>query len=297
MKLSDWDSDPVFGSRSRIDPGQYLVHYTSVERLAAIALTSSIALAPLAFMNDPRESHHRQLVSVRSWWPGRSPLTEADRAAFEQVLSARRDCVRLACFTEDRVEGAPGTALREDRRGYAHSRMWAQYAAGHTGVCLILDRPALVAVAESLFGTSLLHGPVDYVSGFDERLNSAELADHDEPDPLSLHLDAVLPGLLVKNADWSSECEFRLIVDDWGAGPCAVPLDGLLQGLAIGASFAHRHLPILEAVASKHAITARIAQMVLNCGVLQPWPSLGSAGNLNVWTDADTRSDRIFDAE
>jgi len=209
MKLSSWESNPIFGTRSDISFDQYIFHYTSVERCAAIGFTGSFALGPLTPMNDPRESQVRQVTTMRSGGPGSVlDVTEEERAAFERELSRLRARVRLGCFTTDRTEGVDSE--RDDWRGYANSRMWTQYAASHTGVCLVFDRAQLIATGNRIFGRAFHYGAVTYISGFDKALHAAELADFDRPNPLLHHREKVIPSLFVKNRDWAAEVEYRV---------------------------------------------------------------------------------------
>lgn len=297
MKESVWDVDPVFGGRSATTTDRYLFHYTSVESAAGIALTRSLALSPLTPMNDPRESQVRQVATMKVVRKGTAGVTPREREAFETELWTRRRRVRLGCFTEDRIEGRPGHAEREDLRGYAHSRMWTQYAAGQTGVCLVLDRSQLLEAAHLAFGRRLTHGPVGYVEGFDAALVDAETVDFTTPDVTRHHVERVLPSLLVKNGDWRSEREYRVVVDDWDEGACLLPLDGVVAGLAFGLSVRPHQLHVIDAVADQFGLADRVAQLVLNCGVLQAWPGRGRDGRVRALSDGETRSGTCFEPE
>lgn len=298
MKLSAWEVHPIFGTNSNILADDYLFHYTALERCAAIGLTGSLALGPLTPLNDPRESQLRQVGTTRTGDLGSLPprVTEEERQTFEAELWRLRSRVRLTCCTVDKVDGA--NSERDDWRGYAHSRMWTQYAAGHTGVCLVFDRRALLDAAIRTFGASLHHGAVEYTSGFDAALCAAESVDFHRPDPGLHHRSRVIPSLFVKNRDWSAEFEYRLIVDEWGDTTCALPIAGNLTGVALGASFKAHQIPVIADLAQRFDLGDSVAQMIVNCGVLQAWPSRDRTGALRIWTDADTRSrGLIFDPE
>lgn len=296
MKLSSWEAHPIFGSRTTTSPKTYLYHYTTVERAACIALMSSLALSPLGPMNDPRESQVRQLSIVRVL-DEPTPYPPVNREEYELAVWERRATVRLACLTEDDTDGEPGSAAREDRRGFSHSRMWTQYAAGQTGVCLAFDRAELIVACKATFGERFTHGRVEYIAGFDRLLADAEMVRFDRPDPVRHHEEAVLPSLLVKNDDWRSEREYRLLVDDWGAEACLIPISHALKGVALGSGFMPHQVPIVEAIAGKFALGDGVAHMVLNCGVLQPWPARRPDGAIRLWTDVETRSGTAFEPE
>lgn len=297
VKLSKWEVNPIFGSEVDIPPDRYLFHYTSVERCAAIGFTGRIALGPLTPLNDPRESQLRQVITMTSGGTGGARrLTDEERKEFERELWDLRSRVRLACFSADQTDGR--YSEREDRRGYAHSRMWTQYATGHSGVCLVFDRAQLVATARRTFENRLHHQAVTYVSGFDDSLHAAELVDFDRADARQHHRTKVVPSLFVKNRDWESEHEYRLLVDDWDEPACLLPIENALVGVALGVAFMPYQLPVITALAEKFQLGDQVAHMTGNMGVLQAWPSRDRTGMLRVWTDADTRArDAVFDPE
>jgi hypothetical protein len=297
MKLSSWESNPIFGTHTDISSDQYLFHYTSVERCAAIGFSGSFALGPLTPMNDPRESQVRQVTTMRSGGPGSVlTVTDEERAAFERELSRLRARVHLGCFTTDRTEGVDSE--RDDWRGYAHSRMWTQYAASHTGVCLVLNRAQFIETGNRRFGKGFHHGAVTYISGFDNALHAAELVDFDRPNPLLHHRGKVIPILFVKNRDWGAEHEYRVLVDDWDEIACLLPIRGMLAGVVLGVSFKPYQVPVITSLAETFELGDQVAQIIVNNGVLQAWPSRDRTGALRVWTDADTRlRGAIFDPE
>lgn len=297
MKLSRWETNSVFGSRLEIPSDRYLFHYTSVERCATIGFTGGIALGPLTPLNDPRESQLRQVMTMTTGdRHGARYVSGEERKEFERNLWRLRGRVRLACFTVDQTDGE--RSKRDDLRGYAHSRMWTQYAAGHGGVCLVFDRAQLLSTAHSIFDSRFHHRAVDYTSGFDQSLHDAELVDFDRPNPQQHHRVKVVPSLFVKNRDWESESEYRLLLDEWDEIVCLLPIADALVGVALGASFMPYQLPVIESLAEKFDLGDQVAHMIVNMGVLQAWPCRDRAGMLRVWTDDDTRTRHVvFDPE
>ena len=293
MKRSIWEANPIFGAKATTPPDRYLFHYTSVERCAAIGFTGSIALGPLTPLNDPRESQSRQIMTRRS---GARSVSDGERQALEGQLWCLRSRVRLACFTMDRTDGAPSE--RDDRRGYAHSRMWTQYANGHSGVCLIFDRSKLLSRARATFrDADFHHGAVEYTSGFDNALLHAECVDFDAPDATRHHRSAVVRSLFVKNRDWESETEYRLLVDGWADSACLLPIGDALVGIVLGVAFMKYQLHVVSSLAERYGLNDNVAQLIVNTGVLQAWPSRDEAGALRLLEDADTRGGRVFDPE
>lgn len=69
-----------------------------------------------------------------------------DRDVQEQVVRLAGEMLNetwsLACMTMDNPS-ATGPVSTWDR-GWARSRMWAQYGESHRGVCLVFDRESMV---------------------------------------------------------------------------------------------------------------------------------------------------------
>jgi hypothetical protein len=121
------------------DPGSRLYHYTSREgAFEHILQTQTLRIAPFIHMNDPREAMDWKITMARfSGYP--QSQVDADGAEFNAALKRRS---KVVCFSEDDLAAAAPPDLA---RGWAHPRMWAQYAGNHTGACLIFDKEALAA--------------------------------------------------------------------------------------------------------------------------------------------------------
>lgn len=104
-----------------------------------------------------------------------------------------------------------------------------------------------------------------------------------------------MPSLFVKNRDWESEREYRLLVDEWDEVVCLLPIENALIGLALGLAFMPHQLPVVTALAEKFDLGDNVAHMIVNMGVLQAWPSRNGSGLLRLWTDEETRRRDAFD--
>lgn len=146
---------------ARVDPEKYLYHYTGLKTALEYILPSlKLKVGTPANVNDPRES--------KTWYfalicPTDTPGNRALPLLEEVSLIAKGTCKAL-CLTRDNpiiTRDQPDAVFG---RGYAHSRMWAQYAEKHTGVCLIVDRQKLSnRIAKELgHKGTIYHGSVDY---------------------------------------------------------------------------------------------------------------------------------------
>lgn len=117
-----------------------LFHYAKAESLETILASGNIRLNTLDGMNDPRERKDwiaRGLVVPEGdldW----AMLAEQGAVAGEPNRLLRLGA-RIACFTRERqpLPGADADSLFH--RGWARARMWHQYAAEHTGACLVFE--------------------------------------------------------------------------------------------------------------------------------------------------------------
>jgi len=229
-----------------------LFHYTSAESLKAILVSGNIRLNTMDRMNDPRERKDwvaRDLVvpeGTLDW----SMLAEQGAVADEPNRLLRLGA-RIACFTKERepFPGADPDALFH--RGWARARMWHQYAAKHTGACLVFDMTKLVTTVDSAR---------KYVDGDVFSTNSVLYTDKPLRLPLSgafTNVAAIQSALddltsdgkqiadlfFTKNTDWQSEDEVRILVLLWDpAGtiapePLHLPYGDSLKAIVLGENF------------------------------------------------------------
>lgn len=224
------------------EPGQFLYHYTTRQAaLGSILPTGQIRFGLFAATNDPREAKD-WLFALRVQG---SPL------AGDEFLQIAKDATRLAketckvlCLTmDDHSPREPHVPVFG--RGFAHSRMWAQYAGGHGGVCLIFDWSRLNAAIEQTLGErgEVYSGAVQYTD-YQPRDVDAFMLEHSEVKRDGLesvidrqvqrHYDALF---LSKTLEWSSEFEYRWILRNPIPSPEFVPIQGALRGICLGEDF------------------------------------------------------------
>lgn len=199
-----------------------LFHYTRRDTAVRHILPSaSLRLGGLPHTNDPRE-FEPVLFSMRDDVGGASLDTNAFFGMIREADERLRSSCRLACLTEDRPDFM-GTGVSSYGNGPARARMWAQYAENHAGVCLCFERARLLAAAtadlQSVRGLQLFHAPVTYRTSVPtpEAVTARELLrSRMERDPEAyiedLLVEHVNEFFFVKNWDWSSETEYRIVV-------------------------------------------------------------------------------------
>jgi Protein of unknown function (DUF2971) len=193
-----------------------LLHYTSRDK----AMEHILPTARFRFGRLPRTNDPREFAPV---WPGIAgsvgkdePLTAGGPfELIEEFSELLRGSVHLLCLTEDRP------SPWKNRYGYGNgpcrARMWAQYSANHTGVCLCFDQQRLIDAAHDQLqtdsGRTVINRPVRY------------LKENEPPEPLTLlqpHAERDLPAFVeamveqnpqglffTKDWDWCSESEYR----------------------------------------------------------------------------------------
>ena len=297
---TQWDSASVFGRDQPTDPDQWVYHYTTVERAAAIALLGGFMLSPLDRLNDPRESKSRQVVTLTSSDLDGDPprvVTREERMSAEKALAARRSRVRVSCFTRDSDLGDPGSAKRSDARGFARPAMWAHYAAQHRGVCLAFDRATLIRHATKNFGDRVRLVEVNYMPGFDDALADAEMVNFDRLDLDNHFLHTILPSLATKNTDWENEREWRIIIFD-DDDTCVLPVENSVVGLVLGIDFREDMLPIAEALCSRFGLgDESVGAISMSNAVLDVHPARGPDGNIAKWDEDASRAGAMFDPQ
>jgi hypothetical protein len=224
--------------------------------LANIRETTAYRFGLLRDMNDPQESQvvlpqfHVQATppepailttEENEQWLARDWVTEVNvergRAKVGSfVMDAEPDLSRLG--DDEALRRVLESPAQFAARGFAHPRMWAQYADQHKGVCIVFDldqmRNAVQKAVDGRFAWGW--GPVRYaLPEYGPHLGSFDVK--------RLIYDGVRKELisnyetvfLEKHPDWSQEGEFRFIVIDGTDQPFYVPLHGsCVAGLVLG---------------------------------------------------------------
>ena len=193
---------------------QYLFHYTTFSSALGILLSRQMRLGSLQNMNDPLEfqDHVGDGVSFDG-----NPSNEDIALLLRQVRDAvteKQNSIRLASFSMDmpfsnQAKGSQENYFNNLSKGWARSRMWAQYADNHKGVCLVFDKTNLIKEFEKKFkkeSCETHYGKVNYTNNLyplKERLR--------QPCNSLLTTDKI-EFLFQKCEDFRDEQEFRLLL-------------------------------------------------------------------------------------
>lgn len=209
-----YPSDILLESDVPVKENQFLFHYTTYSAALGILLSQQMRLGPLVNKNDPLEfEDHRDDGRVIHGNPSNEELAviigDYKNAVDEKVRS-----VRFASFAMDMFFYNPPKDFQENcynnlTKGWACSRMWAQYADNHKGVCLVFDRENLVKSFEKSFGSCEIYcKEVTYTN------NLYPLQESLEQNCKSLLTSEKISFLFQKCQDFRDEQEFRLLLID-----------------------------------------------------------------------------------
>lgn len=191
------------------EENQYLFHYTSYASALGILLSQRMRMGCLKNMNDPLEfQDHQKDPIVFNDNPSNEELALRMRR-FKDAVIERERAVRLASFSMDISKGSQGEYYNNLSKGWARSRMWAQYADNHKGVCLVFDKKNLVEDFENAFKLESCEthcGMVDYT-------NNLEFLEETLSRPCDSFLTSdKIQFLFLKCEDFKDEQEFRLLL-------------------------------------------------------------------------------------
>lgn len=160
-----------------------LYHFTSIESAKIILRDLTLKLS------DPRNFNDLSDVSLNNVYL--SPGLHTER-----LLNS----IKVLCFTRNRsCEGVI-------KHGHDYPRMWAQYAANHTGVCIAIDKDCLIKENRDVFEKhKFIFGDVCY-SAFPPQYDKAYT------DLAELIEDGFY---FYKHKDWQEEEEYRLVAYDF----------------------------------------------------------------------------------
>ena len=248
-------------------PTGLLFHYTTKESaLEHILPVRQIRMGEYSKTNDPRESKEWGTFTVTAhkkidWTDAHDGLDEIKHV---------QNCARILCLTQD-CEGDLNSAAVE-RRGYGLSRMWTQYAGGHTGVCLVFDTPSLQQAIQATVPvpSDLLPGEVRYsdlsvesgrakVLAFNIDMNLIDQLGAAEA--IRQHVQTNADTFFFKKAqDWRDEREYRWVYcarpDD---SEIHVPIEESLRQVVLGVDFPQAFIPMVKDICQ--TIGARVTRM------------------------------------
>ena len=248
--------DPVFGEQVSPELDRYLYHYTCIETLPKIQDGMAFRFGLLRDMNDPQESQAViPQLHLNTTPPQSGALTDEENEEFESrdwnlEINTERRRSKIGSFVmdnepdlsrfddDDPVRMTLELLARFAARGFAHPRMWAQYAAGHTGVCIVFDWEGLHGAVDRAAGGRFMSGfgPVTYARlEYGPRLGSFDIRRLLEGRIQEELVHNYKSALLEKHPDWSHESEFRFLAIDGTDDPFFVPVDAsCVAGLVIG---------------------------------------------------------------
>jgi cytochrome c-type biogenesis protein CcmH/NrfF len=207
------------------DPRAYVYHYTKAQTARQFILhDGKLRFGPFATLNDPFEAQTWTLSPAGL----EGAALEVRHAWFEveaELLTLKRR-VKVLCVTMDDPgpPELPGFVGLFMALGYAHPRLWAQYADDHRGVCLVFDRAKLAGRIQSQLGTKglLLEGPVKYGKFYDFAFitNAGEIEGHNAAAFAEQFVESRASHIFFnKYMDWRDEVEYRWLLIGKQDGP------------------------------------------------------------------------------
>lgn len=226
-----------------------LFHYTSQKTaLNFILKERRIRFTPFGKLKDPRESKKWSFDIIG---PSHRNMNEREMVRKEFNDFIKRKCKVLCLCGRGKEEvNLEGNAIPEYRKslcnaGFTKSRMWAQYAGNHKGVCFVFSKKALQSqLATSFSNNKKYNGLVTYQYYLENFVRARKV------DYIPLIRDGVDKILreqtdkfhreyfFLKLMDYRDEDEYRfvVVVDDDG-GFVYMPIKSSLRGIILGIDF------------------------------------------------------------
>lgn len=246
---------PIVGSD--FDVSEFVYHYTTRDVALQFILSGrSLRLGSLTKTRDPRES--RKWAFGMAWTEEGDPIPEDEERIELMRIGNMLDTAptliqqncKILCTTRDDPLFDRGD-FNDFKRGYAHSRMWDQYAEGHRGVCLVFRRDELHQSIVNTVGDRciLYEGPVEYSDGSPQQVmafsfQKKEVLQHGFMRYLELQRERYYRVyFFTKAEDWSQEFEYRWVAIGSDDNPEYVSIDSSIAGVVVGVDFPEVYIP------------------------------------------------------
>lgn len=194
---------------SSINGNEYLFHYTSYLSALGILLSQQMRLGSLANMNDPLEfqDHRKEGLVFNGNISDEECYSKIKE--YENAVIKKQNAVRLVSFSMDLSSRNHDDCYNNLSKGWARSRMWAQYADNHKGVCLVFDKNNLLESFRKEFTADLCETycrEVRYTNNLEPLKNALWKSCK------SLLSSDKIDFLFQKCKDFRDEQEFRLLL-------------------------------------------------------------------------------------
>ena len=145
MKLNLFNDDDI------------LFHYTSNEiALKYILKDKKIRFTPFGQLKDPRESKKWSFDILNARPEDHKKMQEDVNSVFNDFIKTKCKILCLCSNSNEEINieenAIPHYRIAYYTAGFTKSRMWMQYAANHTGVCLAFSREALNSELKASYG-------------------------------------------------------------------------------------------------------------------------------------------------
>ena len=240
--LFDWLIDPALPAPA---PGllpEYVFRYMGSDGLLHTVRDRQLRLNAWSLMNDPRES--KQWTSSGALAATGTYTVPEMNKRLDDVL---RRSARLIALTADRSVTSVADPASLFHRGWGRAAMWAHYAQGHHGVCLVLDMAAINETIRDLPAVDGRYTTWGWITYADEPIRVdltgafADQASLDQAIEDLLDKRWTLSGLhMSKNLDWAYETELRIAsvdlhLDNHEMGtPLSISLGDCLKAVIFG---------------------------------------------------------------
>jgi Protein of unknown function (DUF2971) len=225
---------------------EFIFHYTKTQiAIENIIPSMKLKFSSFTFANDPLEFMGLQ-ASFSEMIGGSDPEMYIKHR--EKVVNILKD-IKFSSFCIDDIPVRSGFF----HKGYARSRMWAQYSDKHSGVCLIFDKYKLLnsvnKKTEKMEITKTFNGNVRYVDFGDTGRKITDLFDDFDINISVIDILIKKEDLyLTKDIEFKDEQEFRIGI--YNPSPSFkekshiyVPINNALIGIVLGVNCPEAYNP------------------------------------------------------
>lgn len=237
---------------------ELIYHYTSPYIAMEKILTGKeIRFSSIKKLNDPKESKPSfKIENLRD--ENENKIVGIDEFFYYIYLDHTK---LFCCSISDKPDNNGRSSSSLSTKGFAHQRMWAQYAHNHTGICFAFNRERLLENVNEKDYYKVLYSKIDY-SHRDIERNGIATIDHSKLTKYGT--DKYLVKFAVKNKkllfftkypDWKQENEYRIVLlCKYDEEDTYVKIDNSLEAIILGSEFPEVYKPSIIEVSKKEEV-------------------------------------------
>ncbi len=241
------------------DDIEIIAHYTSLDKCFNLILKQKqILLNNIYKSNDPFENHKYHFKLPHKYLTENNNNTEIEwpqiiydnfkKSLNSEISDILKENIKISCFCNT-----------ENNEPYNLPRMWEQYGDSHSGACLLFKKDKIIQKMKNKYRDFCRCDKIKYSLNTIEQyltiqknhIKDNKIISNEYKKYIRLNKYEIF---YLKNKDWQSESEFRILVEDNKCEETYIDISDCLFGIIVGYKVSNESTIPISIIAKKYNI-------------------------------------------